>query len=469
MAAPTSITTTVDLEEYSRFEIEEGRATIHVSVVVAGGGNMSGQQIKVDLIKARRNRDSVVYTTTQTIVSSTDPTTISVSIYLPDVRNSSSVSLLRRGMYFVKATSVSAPSISGSSADFSISVITAATLRKTYLFGLPMDAYFMRTVKFPPTLITGVEIEEVSKTHPTGFGVLNLVTTTAGVRQLGWNGGPLVSITNPGRYILKGSCGSEYLIILVRSLSSLPSTGPKKEELMITKDFISDYMLRRWVTAACDWLENDKIAGVFLEPTYVVTDLMLPGSSTAQDWDFIVNPITFYPVMPARWIDIQFPFMGVMKVDKLWGQLANTQIVDVALQWLEIQERSGFAQLVPFNTTIAFQFIGLVWVESLRGRIELPNFWHYSALAGLREVDPVLLEVIGKKAAVDALTVAGQAFRGGYASQSVSRDGVSESVSFTASSVYGIYSATIEEYSKFLNREIKQLKGRYRGVNMLVA
>jgi hypothetical protein len=64
--------------------------------------------------------------------------------------------------------------------------------------------------------------------------------------------------------------------------------------------------------------------------------------------------------------------------------------------------------------------------------------------------------------------VAGQAFRGGFASQSLSRDGVSESVSYTASAIYGIYSATIEDYTKFINREIKQIKGRYRGVNLIV-
>jgi hypothetical protein len=142
--------------------------------------------------------------------------------------------------------------------------------------------------------------------------------------------------------------------------------------------------------------------------------------------------------------------------------------VDIALEWLEISERNGLVQLVPFNQEVAFQFIGLVWVESMRGRVPLPNFWHFNAMAGLRQVDPVILEVLAKKAAVDALTVAGQAFRGGFASQSLSRDGVSESVSYTASAIYGIYSATIEDFTKFINREIKQIKGRYRGVNMIV-
>jgi len=476
MAAPTGIQVSVDLEEYSRFEIVEGRATINVSIVLSGGGDMHGEQVRVDLIKARRTRDVSIYTSTVTVVGTTDPVTISASIYLPDIvdtrtnttfRDPRTISLIRRGLFLVRVSSVTAPSVIGVSPDFQINPVTAQQLRKSYLFGLPMEAYFMRSVKFPPTNITGIEIDEVSNSHPVGFAALSLNTTSTGGRSLSWSGGPSVSITAAGRYILRADCGSEYIVVLVRNLAAMPAAGPIKDELYVTKSTITDQMLRRWLNQACDWLENDKIAGVYLEPTRLVTDPVLPGN-VVPDWDVIVNPITFYPVIPARWIDIQFPFMSVLYVDKLWGQLANVQIVDVAMQWLEMAEKSGFGQLVPFNATIAFQFIGLVWVESLRGRIELPNFWHYTAVAGLREVDPVLLEVIAKKAGIDALTVAGQAFRGGYSSQSLSRDGVSESVSYTASAIYGIYSATIEEYSKFLNREIKQLKGRYRGLNVIV-
>lgn len=476
MAAPTNIAVSVDLEEYSRFEIVEGRATITVSIVATSSGSMAGEQLQIDLIKARRSRNVSIYTNTLTISGSANPITLSTSIYLPNIvdqrtqtyfRDPRTISLIRRGLFFVRVRSVTNTSISGVSSDFQINPITAQQLRKSYLFGLPMEAFFTRTVKFPPKNITGIEIDEVSNSHPVGFAVLSLNTTSTGDRSLSWSGGPSVSIPTAGKYILRANCGSEYIVVLVRSLAAMPSIGPVKDELLVTKSTITDAMLRKWLNQACDWLENDKIAGVYLEPTRLVTDVYLPGN-VEQDWDVIVSPITFYPVMPARWIDIQFPFMSVLYVDKLWGQLANVQIVDVAMQWLEIAEKSGFGQLVPFNATIAFQFIGLVWVESLRGRIELPNFWHYSAVAGLREVDPVLLEVIAKKAAIDALTVAGQAFRGPFASQSISRDGVSESVSYTSSAIYGLFSATIEEFSKFINREIKQLKGRYRGVNMLV-
>lgn len=474
MAVPTSLAISVDLDEYSRFEIREGRAAVTVFLTASGSGPMNGEQVTIELIKGRRSRDQAIYTTVHTISSTSNPATETITIYLPDVRDTDSISLIRRGYFFVRASSVSAPTVTADTADFPISIVTAKMLRETYLFGLNLEASDVRDVKTQPINITGVEVVEVSSTHPTGFDVLTYLyidnTGTSGnlIRQLAWgDGGEAVTITGPGRYLLRRACSAaDYIIVQIRSISALPISS-QKDELLIGKDFITDDMLRRWIDQACDWLENNKIAGVFLEPTRVVTDPVLPGN-VIPDWDVIVPKITFYPVNPIHWIDILFPYPSLLRIDELFGQLAETRIVDVDLSWVEISERNGLVQLVPFNQEVAFNFIGLVWVESLRGRIELPNFWHFDAIAGLREVDPVLLEIIGKKAAIDALTVAGHAFRGGFASQSVSRDGVSESVSYTASAIYGIYSATIEDYSKFLNREIKQVKGRYRGVNMVV-
>jgi hypothetical protein len=469
MGAPTSLAVSVDLGEYSRFEVLEDRATITVYLTASGGIDMSGEEITVELYKGRRLRDQVIYTATHTVVSSSDPAEESLTIYLPDVRDSNSISLIRRGFFFVRATSVTTPAVTADSVDFPISIVTAQMLRDTYLFGLNLEASDVRDVKEQPTNITGVEVVEVSSTHQVGFDVLTYIYGDSGnIQQLAWGeGGSVVPISGPGRYLLRRDCSSsDFIIVQIRNMNSLP-TSSQKDELLVGKDFITDNMLRRWINQACDWLENDKLAGVFLEPTRIVTDPVLPGN-VIPDWDFIVPQITFYPVNPVRWIDILFPYPGLLQIDELFGQIANTRIVDVDLSWVEISERNGFVQLVPFNQEVAFNFIGLVWVESLRGRIELPNFWHFNAMAGLREADPVLQEVIGKKAAIDALTVAGHAFRGGFSSQSVSRDGVSESVSYTASAIYGIYSATIEDYNKFLNREIKQLKGRYRGVNMVV-
>lgn len=473
MAAPTALSVSVDLEEYSKIEVAEGRSVITVSITASGGANMSGEIITVQLVKARRSRNQVAFTGSHTIVGTTDPITEEFTIDLPNAVDPDFLNQVRRGRYFIRVISVTSPAVIADTGDFQISIVTAQQLRKTWLFGLNLEASDVRNVKIPPTNITGIEIVEVNSTHEIGYDVLTYVyidnTGSGGniVRQLSWGAGPAASILAPGRYLLRRDCSSDYIIVQIRSIFALP-TSNKKDELLVTKDFITDDLLRRLNDKAADWWENDKLAGVFLEPTRVITEAVLDTAPTT-DWDFIVPAITFYAVQPAKWIDILFPYPGLLRIDELFGQIANTRILDVDRSWLEISERNGFVQLVPFNQEVAFNFIGLVWVESLRGRVELPNFWRFNAMAGLRQVDPVICEMLGKKAAIDALTIAGHAFRGGFSSQSLSRDGVSESVSYTASAIYGIYSATIEDYRKFINKEIKQLKGRYRGFNLLVA
>lgn len=468
MASPTSLAVTVDLEEYSKFEVEEARSVITVTITASGGGDMSGEQITVELTKGRRNRDSVVKTSTVTLSGTTDPVSTTTTIDLEMVVDSDWINLIRRGRYFIKVISVTDTDVTATTSDFYINPVTAQQLRSTYLFGLRMDASEMRDVRYQPTQITGVEITAVSGGHGIGFNVLTYrYDSSNGIRHLSWgNGGPVVQISSAGTYLLRSACSSEYIEVRISDITALP-TNNEAEELYVQKSEITDIKLRRWLNQACDWLENDKLAHVFLEPTRVVTD-PLDSTGSEIDWDFIVPRIQFDPVTPGQWIIINFPYQNMLKIDDLFGQMADTRILNVDTSWVEITERNGMVRLVPFNRQAGFEFIGLVWVESLRGRIELPNFWHFNALTGLRQIDPVLLEVISKKAAIDALTVAGHALRGGYASQSISRDGVSESVSYTASAIYGIYSATIEDYTKFINREIKQLKGRYRGPGMVV-
>lgn len=466
MAAPTSISVAIDLDEYSKFE--DDRNTITVTWTATSGSSMAGETLTLKLIKARRLRDAVVKTITITISGSSTTETGEETIFLPEVVDSDYINLIRRGLYFIRVESDTTPAVYGDTADFHISIITVKALRETYLFGLELKANDVRMVKFQPQRITGVEVESMSQNHPMVFAPLTYIYKpgTPAIRQISWGAGPLVSITAPGQYLLRFDCtGAHYMVIRIRSLSALPTTSVT-EELLVEKDIMDDLMLRRWINQACDWWENDKVT-VFLEPTKLVTDTD-PTLNADTDWDFIVPPITFYPITPAKWIDILFPYPSLLRMDQLFGQIANTRIVDIDLSWLEISEKNGFAQLVPFNQEAAFRFIGLVWVESIRGVIELPNFWHFNCVAGMREVDPVVLEILAKKAGIDALTIAGQAFRGGFSSQSISRDGVSESVSYTASAIYGIYSATIEDFNKFINREIKSLRSRYRGFNLMV-
>jgi hypothetical protein len=124
--------------------------------------------------------------------------------------------------------------------------------------------------------------------------------------------------------------------------------------------------------------------------------------------------------------------------------------------------------LVPFNQEIAFDFVGLLWVNAIRGATELPNFWHYNAIIGLPETPCEVQELVAKYAAINALTVAGMALRPGVGSVSLARDGVSESVSYTTTAEYGIYTGTIKAYKDWIKEEGAKLRAKYRGVTMVV-
>ena len=610
MAAPTSIEVSVDRDEYSRYE--SGKDTITATVVMTGGAPYTAEEITVDLVKARRSRDAVVATTTLSFTNTADPQSATATFYIPDIVDQDLINLVRHGKYFVKATSVTDEDVYGESGDFHVSIVTVDRLKNDFLFGLDLSATEIKEPKFQPRDITGVTIEELSRTHPSGVNELNYVyhedhtndatavigsgangavtitadgdlsgsvgngytvavtvpsgtsglsvslssneltvalAVTAGVadvaantatliaaaidalddfsatasgtgadslstaegptqftggattvvRQLNWNGGPLVSITTGGTYILlsgnggtgTGGCAGsggaggiagsnpDYICVRVSSTLLMP-TENKTESILIDTKKIDEDTLRKFICQAVSWAENDYLA-TFVEPTNVVTDrdpttiqysagINAPAPIfTDTDFDFIWSPLTYFvPRTQGQWVKIQTPFPQLLRVDNLYGAIANTRVIDIDLEWIEFSEQGGLIQLVPFNQEIAFDFIGLLWSNALRGASELPNFWHYNVIAGLRDTPCDIQELIAKKAAIDALVIAGQALRPGLGSVALSRDGVSESVSYINSAQFGVFTGTINSYKSWIDEYGKQLRSKYRGVTMVV-
>lgn len=310
-------------------------------------------------------------------------------------------------------------------------------------------------------------------------------------RLLSWAGGPAVSITGPGSYILptastgpaskllSSTKSKDYIIVRVSSPSLMPASSVS-EELLIDYSTLDDATLGRYLDEAIAYLENDLLA-VHLEPTNVVTDrdpTTIQYTSgiragvpiyTDTDFDFIVSPLTYYvPKSPGTWVGIQTPYPSLLRVDSLYGAIANTRIITIDLSWIEHSEKGGFVQLVPFNQETAFDFVGLIWVNALRGAAELPNFWHFNMIVGLRDTPAELQEFIGKLAGINALTAASLAFRPGIGSLSLSRDGVSESTSYNTQATYGAYTGAITSYKEWIEDKTKKIRSKYRGLNMVV-
>lgn len=607
MGQPTAITVLTDSSEYSRYE--DTRNTVLATVQISGGAPYTGEEILVELVKARRSRDAVVGTATLSFTAATSPQVDSVQFVLPDLVDQDMLNLVRHGKYFVRARSVETAAsvvigsgtatpitlttietgtdandwdvqvvvpagtsplsasvvgtlltinlavsagvpvaaqntreaitallnstlatsvfaewtgtaglslsaaegptafsggrdeVSGESEDFDVRIVTVARLKSDFLFGIPLQAGQARMARNQPSNITGVTITEVSTNHPLGvftLGYTYIDNDPDFVRQLSWNGGPLVSVNNPGTYILRrgngssggGSCGgrsgilaqmmgNDYIVVKVDGPTFLP-TSNQSDEILIEQLRLDDRALGKYLCQAEDWLENVALS-IYLEPTNVVTDRdpttiqFAAGINsptplfTDPDYDFIHGPLTYFPIRAGGdWVEVQTPYPQLLRVDSLFGSIANTRVIDIDLDWIQFYPQGGMIQLVPFNQTIAFDFLGLIWVNALRGAAAIPNFWHYNMMVGLRDCPCDLQELVAKKAAMDALTMLGAALRPGIGSTSLGRDGVSQSVSYTTQMQYGPYTGAIMAFKDWITENLQKYKGKYRGATLVV-
>lgn len=315
-------------------------------------------------------------------------------------------------------------------------------------------------------------------TANTALGLLNQSSVAVITRTLSWCSGPSVVIESGRRlYTLRRGTTNEYIQVRISSIASLP-TQSHAEELLVNRTPLDAARMRAIINQAISWVENVSLS-VYLEPTRLVTEVDpdaisygVDGTDIPQlvgaDWDEVVDALAYTTPGPGHWISFKCPYIPIQRFDELYGKLSNVRIIDIALEWLEPHKLTGWVELVPFNQEVAFNFIGLVWVESLRGPVPLPNFWNFNLLVGYDPTPPVLLELVAKKAAIDILTIAGQAFRPGFSGQSISRDGVSESVSYVQSGQAGIFGASITEYRTWISDNLVQLRGAFRGPNLIV-
>lgn len=335
---------------------------------------------------------------------------------------------------------------------------------------------------------SGTGADALSSAEPAKFFTGGLTDI---IRQISWRNGPLTSIKGSGTYILKAglegpaakllskNSSKDYICVRVRSTALLPETSTY-EDILISTQEITDETLGRYLDNAIDWVEKDFL-DIFVEPTNVVTDrdpttiqyaagVNAPTPIfTDTDYDFLVSPLTYFvPKSPGDWVKIWTPYRQLLRVDSLFGSIANTRVIDIDLEWIEHSQQGGLIQLVPFNQEVAFDFVGLIWVNAIRGAAELPNFWHFNIIAGLREACGDIQELIGKKAAIEALQAASLAFRPGLGSLSLSRDGVSESVSYNTTQQYGVFTGTISAYNEWIKENEGKLKAKYRGLDWAV-
>ncbi len=176
-----------------------------------------------------------------------------------------------------------------------------------------------------------------------------------------------------------------------------------------------------------------------------------------SDWNF-----------RTKGFSLNLPYHQLLRIDELKGFMGNQAILRIGAGAYEENRKSGRLDVLPYNSeyTLLWTFFSRIDFWGLRDSIA--NFWRFKGVAGIKEHDGEVLKLCAMTAAIPLLTVAGQAYRAGFSSESVSKDGVSVSKSYTSSATFSIYSAQIEDARKWSKEAIPKIRNRYRGIPMTV-
>jgi len=165
------------------------------------------------------------------------------------------------------------------------------------------------------------------------------------------------------------------------------------------------------------------------------------------------------------------PDTDLTRVKVMWP--SNVEVLEFDQQWIQIREDIGQLNIVPAAGTISQvlytaggSFLPLV----AEGRDFVPNLFEITYTAGFRvgEVPMDLRELIGKKAAIAPLNIAGDLLGGaGIASQSIGIDGLSQSFNTTSSATNAGYGARILQYEREIKEQLATLKRFYKGIRMV--
>lgn len=438
-----------DKTEYSRYHQELAKITATFLVT----SPTSGATLNVALNRL----DGYGSVKTKTITMST-ATQYQVTFDLnKDTYDSKTIYRAKQGDYTIQVLDASNVLL-GESPLFAISIVPISEIKNTWATGVTFMNYETLLPKVQPKLVTGVVVSEIPLEHYKGPFPLKYVKAA---NTLSWNNGAAVPINGlqPQQLLLLDQRQADYIMVQVDPLN-LPATD-QTETLIIDNSRLAERDMIKQVRLATQWLQQRIITKV--EPELV--DTALTGSYA----DEIASPQTYYRTASNKWMNFSLPYPNTLDIESITGWFNSTQAISIPKDWFVWNEKTAIVELVPSaSSVISWQFYnGVFMMSNLQNSASIPSFWHYRLTCGLRDLNNergIIREAIAKKAVFEMLNSAGSAYRAGYASQSTSRDGISESQGYTSSATFGTYGGHFTSYKEWLDKEVPRMKKRFCGI-----
>lgn len=204
--------------------------------------------------------------------------------------------------------------------------------------------------------------------------------------------------------------------------------------------------------------EVERRVGIFLKPTIMTCLGNERGLVEGEDFDREEPP---YDYDAKQWFSYGFTQLRqrpILEVHEYSLVLPNGQVVFDFMtkpEWLKTNSKSGQLRIVPYAGDPSIYNIAgstLSGYPFLTGLIQakIPQMIYVSYVAGYApgKIPADISQIVAKIAAVDLLGVAGDAVLAGVSSLSTSIDGLSESLSTTASATSATYGAHIAQLKK---------------------
>ena len=199
-------------------------------------------------------------------------------------------------------------------------------------------------------------------------------------------------------------------------------------------------------------------------------DIIIEDTEFTERHDYFRNDY-------RNWGFIQLDHNPVKEVTRLNLMYGDQRSVNIPLDWVQLNKLTGQITLFPSagsaNSLIIGQ-TGLLFGFQSQWDWS-PMMWEVEYTAGIDKDDPsipfnLLKETIYKRASMGILNVWGDLIIGaGIANQSVSIDGISQSIGTTQSAMFGGASARIEAYAKDIDeRLLPVLRQKFGGIRMTV-
>ena len=112
---------------------------------------------------------------------------------------------------------------------------------------------------------------------------------------------------------------------------------------------------------------------------------------------------------------------------------------------------------------------GIVFQTGMLTFRNIPDYFTVQYLTGFKKIEWDIFNLVGMLASIPVLSLAGDlALPAGVASQSVGIDGLSQSISSTASATSNAYAARVGMYLKTMKETVDRLKIKYTGLRFTV-